>query len=139
VEEVDGATEANYSLNTGILHRKFLDWIGFPLVVDVSNYNFKASGIYQNKIIFECRQFEAELPKPTGTEPWYIYQRLVDENDNTYLNVSCYGDASLIQNTTLPIKLSLNWSMSANLIGDRNEEIRSWSNSQSVEIVDARV
>jgi hypothetical protein len=167
VYSIDGASEANYSLNTGLFNRKFLDWIGFPLVLEVKNFTLKASGIYQGKVIFQCNYMEADFPKPTGREPWYIYQPLVDKYDNTTRNVPCYGDASLIekntttplslnstmseQNTTTPLSLNstmseqntttpllLNWTMSGKLIGDKNDRIRTWTNSQSLEIDDVR-
>lgn len=138
VETANGAEEATYLVKAGVLHRKFLDWIGFPLVLEVNNFNFKGTGVYQNKIVFVCSHFETAFPKPTGSEPWYIYQPLVDKNDNTFVNVSCYGDASLInaQNLTSPVTFS--WSASATFVGDRNEEVRSWNGSQAVQIKDLR-
>ena len=138
IESVSGAHEGNYSINVGVLHRKFLDWIGFPLVLEVNNFNFKALGIYQGKIILECRHFEPAFPKSSGNQPWYIYQPLVDKNDNSYLDVSCYGDASSIEPVSVPKPIMLNWSISATMVGDRNEQVRSWTNSQSAEIRDVR-
>jgi hypothetical protein len=136
VNTIGGAQEANYSIKAGVLHRKFLDWIGFPLVLEVNNFTFKGTGIYQNKIVFECNHFETALPKPTGSEPWYIYQPLVDKNDNTYLNISCNGDASAINVANPPGGVNFVWSMSASLVGDRNEEVRSWNGSQPVQVKD---
>ena len=138
IEDTGGAREANYSLTAGLLHRKFLDWVGFPLVLDINDFRFKALGIYNNKIIFECNHLESAFPKPTGNEPWYIYQPLVDRNDNTTLNVSCYGDASVVDQTSLPASITMNWFMSAHLVGDRNEKDRNWTSSQPIEIIDAR-
>ena len=138
VQTASGAQEATYLLNAGVLHRKFLDWIGFPLVLEVNNFDFKGAGVYQNKIIFVCSHFESAFPKPTGTEPWYIYQPLVDKNDNTYVNVSCYGDASLINAPNFPTSVNLTWSASATFVGDRNEEVRSWNGNQAVQIKDMR-
>jgi len=120
------------------LHRKFLDWIGFPLVLEVNNFTFKGTGIYQNKIIFECNHFETALPKPTGREPWYIYQPLVEKNDNTYLNISCNGDSSAINIANAVGSINFVWSMSAALIGDRNDEVRSWNGSQQIQVKDLR-
>jgi hypothetical protein len=40
------------------------------------------------------------------------------------------------KNTTTP--LLLNWTMSGKLIGDKNDRIRTWTNSQSLEIDDVR-
>lgn len=137
VYAVADGSEANYSLNTGLLNRKFLDWIGFPLVLDVSNYTLKASGVYQGKVIFHCNHLEADFPKPGPSQPWYIYQSLVDKYDNTTLNVPCYGDASLIKDN-IPTALLVNWTMSGKLIGDRNDRIRTWTDSQIVEIADVR-
>jgi hypothetical protein len=138
IVQLNGANEANYSMGVGLLNRKFLDWIGFPLVLDIQNFNFKASGIYQDKILLECAHFEAQFPKPTGSEPWYIYQPLVDKNNNTILNVSCYGDASVINNASSPIPLTLYWSMSALLVGDKNEKERSWSGTIGNMYIDTR-
>jgi hypothetical protein len=137
VYAVADGSEANYSLNTGLLNRKFLDWIGFPLVLDVSNYTLKASGVYQGQVIFHCNHLEADFPKPGPSQPWYIYQSLVDKYDNTTLNVPCYGDASLIKDN-IPTALLVNWTMSGKLIGDRNDRIRTWTDSQIVEIADVR-
>ena len=137
VNSVEGAEEATYLVKAGLLHRKFLDWIGFPLVLEVNNFTFKGTGIYQNNIVFECNHFETAFPKPTGSEPWYLYQPLVDKNDNTNLNISCNGDASVINNTN-PASVNFVWSMSANLVGDRNEELRSWNGSQPVQVKDFR-
>lgn len=137
VYAVADGSEANYSLNTGLDNRKFLDWIGFPLVLDVSNYTLKASGVYQGKVIFHCDHLEADFPKPAPSQPWYIYQSLVDKYDNTTLNVPCYGDASLIKNNT-PTALLLNWTMSGKLIGDKNDQIRTWTDHRIVEIADVR-
>jgi len=128
---------ANYSLNTGLDNRKFLDWIGFPLVLDVSNYTLKASGVYQGKVIFNCNFLEADFPKPGPSQPWYIYQSLVDKYDNTTMNVPCYGDASLIKDN-IPKAVLLNWTMSGKLIGDRNDKIRTWTDNKIVEIADVR-
>lgn len=138
VENASGAQEASYLVKAGVLHRKFLDWIGFPLVLEVNDFNFKGVGIYQNKIAFECSHFETAFPKPTGSEPWYIYQPLVDKNDNTSLSVSCYGDASLINAQNLSAPVIFTWSASANIVGDRNEEVRSWNGSEAVQIRDLR-
>jgi hypothetical protein len=138
IQSVGGGQEANYSLSAGVLHRKFLDWIGFPLVLEVNDFNFKASGIYQGRILFECQHFETAFPRPTGSEPWYIYQPLVERNDNTTLKVSCYGDATAIDSASLTGPITVDWTMSANFVGDRNERERSWSNSESVEIRDVR-
>jgi hypothetical protein len=138
IENVGEAQEASYSLESGVLHRKFLDWIGFPLVLEVNDFNFKATGIYQGDIIFHCRHFETEFPRPTGSEPWYIYQPLVDRNDNTTVNVSCHSDAGSINPASLTTPITLDWSMSANFVGDRNERELSWSDSQSIEIRDVR-
>jgi hypothetical protein len=107
------------------------------LVLDVSNYTLKASGVYQGKVIFHCNHLEADFPQPGPSQPWYIYQSLVDKYDNTTLNVPCYGDASLIKDNT-PTALLLNWTMSGKLIGDRNDRIRTWTDSQIVEIADVR-
>ena len=137
VYAVADGTEANYSLNTGLDNRKFLDWIGFPLVLDVSNYTLKASGVYQGKVIFHCNFLEADFPKPGPSQPWYLYQALVDKYDNTTMNVPCYGDASVIKDS-IPKALLLNWSMSGRLIGDRNDQIRTWNDQQIVEIADVR-
>ena len=137
VNSVGGAEEATYLVKTGVLHRKFLDWIGFPLVLEVNNFTFKGTGIYQNNIVFECNHFETAFPKPTGKEPWYIYQPLVDKSDNTYLNISCNGDASAINAANLG-SINFVWSISANLVGDRNEEVRYWNGSQPVLIKDLR-
>ena len=135
--EAGAAKENGYSLNVGILHRKFLDWIGFPLVLEVNNFTFKAAGVYQDKILFECSNFETAFPKPTGSEPWYIYQPLVDKYDNTYLDVSCAGEASLINATNI-VPVTLIWTMSATFVGDRNEEVRSWNGNQTVQVNDLR-
>jgi hypothetical protein len=53
------------------------------------------------------------------------------------MNVPCYGDASLINNN-IPKALLLNWTMSGRLIGDRNDQIRTWTDQQIVEIADVR-
>jgi hypothetical protein len=137
VYAVADGSEANYSLNTGLDNRKFLDWIGFPLVLDVSNYTLKAAGVYQGKVIFHCDHLDADFPKPGPSQPWYIYQSLVDKYDNTTMNVPCYGDASLIKDS-IPKALLLNWTMSGRLIGDRNDQIRTWTDQQIVEIADVR-
>ena len=137
VYAVADGNEANYSLNTGLDNRKFLDWIGFPLVLDVSNYTLKASGVYQGKVIFHCDHLEADFPKPAPSQPWYIYQSLVDKYDNTTMNVPCYGDASLIKDN-IPKAVLLNWTMSGKLIGDRNDKIRTWTDNKIVEIADVR-
>jgi len=137
VYAVADGNEANYSLNTGLDNRKFLDWIGFPLVLDVSNYTLKAVGVYQGKVIFHCNHLEADFPKPAPSQPWYIYQSLVDKYDNTTMNVPCYGDASLIKDN-IPKALLLNWTMSGRLIGDRNDQIRTWTDQQIVKIADVR-
>jgi hypothetical protein len=138
IENVGEAQEVSYSLESGVLHRKFLDWIGFPLVLEVNDFNFKATGIYQGEIIFHCRHFETAFPRPTGTEPWYIYQPLVDRNDNTTVNVSCHSDVGSINPASFTGPITLDWSMSANFVGDRNERELSWSDSQSIEIRDVR-
>jgi hypothetical protein len=139
VENVSGAQEATYSVDTGILHRKFLDWIGFPLVLEVNNFEFKASGIYQDKIIFTCNHLEPSLPKPTGTEPWNIYQLLVDEYNDSFMTVSCIGDTSIIDPKLLPTSITLDWSISTTLVGDRNEEVRPWNGTETMEIRDGIV
>jgi hypothetical protein len=139
IQSVGGAQEATYLLKVGVLDRKFLDWIGFPLVLEVNDFNFTGTGISQGKIVFECTHFETAFPKPTGTEPWYIYQPLVDKYDNYTLDVSCRGDASAIDaaaQTMMPIML--NWSINTTLVGDRNDKVRSWTNSQITEITDVR-
>jgi hypothetical protein len=120
------------------LHRKFPDSIGFPLVLEVNDFNFKATGIYQGKAIFHCKHFETAFPKPTGSEPWYIYQPLVDRDDNATVKVSCHSDAGSINPASLTTPITLDWSMSANFVADRNERERSWSDSQSIEIRDVR-
>ena len=138
IENVGDAQEANYSLPAGVSHRKFLDWIGFPLVLEVNDFNFKATGIYQGNIIFHCRHFETAFPKPTGSEPWYIYQPLVDRDDNSTVNVSCHSDVGSINPATFTTPITLDWSMSANFVGDRNERELSWSDSQNIELRDVR-
>jgi hypothetical protein len=139
IQSVEGAQEATYLLKVGVLDRKFLDWIGFPLVLEVNDFNFTGAGISQGKIIFECSHFETAFPRPTGSEPWYIYQVLVDRYDDYTLDVSCRGDASAIDPTTqnmMPI--TLNWSINTTLVGDRHDKVRSWTDSQSTEIRDVR-
>ena len=139
VKSVEGAQEATYLLKVGVLDRKFLDWIGFPLVLEINDFNFTGAGISQGKIIFGCSHFETAFPKPTGSEPWYIYQPLVDKYDDYTLDVSCKGDASAIDPTTQNmIPITLNWSLNTTLVGDRNDKVRSWTNSQSTEIRDVR-
>jgi hypothetical protein len=138
IRSVSGAQEAIYLIKVGVLDRKFLDWIGFPLALEVNDFNFTASGISQGKIILECSHFEPAFPKPTGVEPWYIYQPLVDKYDNYILDISCRGDASEIDTATHTLPIMLNWSINATLVGDRNEKERSWANSQSMEIRDVR-
>jgi hypothetical protein len=135
ISKVGKAQEAAYSLKAGVLNRKFLDWVGFPLVLEVNNFTFKGTGIYQNKIVFQCNHFETAFPKPTGKEPWYIYQPLVDKNDNTTINISCSGDAATINPANLG-SVNFIWSMSASLVGDRNEKMRSWNGSQQLLIKD---
>ena len=139
IQSVGGAQEATYLVKVGVLDRKFLDWIGFPLVLEVNNFSFTASGISQGKIILECSHFEPAFPKPTGSEPWYIYQPLVDKYDDYAIDISCRGDASAIDlATTQTIPITLNWSINATLVGDRNDHVRTWTNSQSTEIRDVR-
>jgi hypothetical protein len=114
-----------------------LDW--FSSGVGSERLNFTASGISQGKIILECSHFEPAFPKPTGSEPWYIYQPLVDKYNDYNLDISCRGDASAIDptaQTMMPIRL--NWSIDTTLVGDRNDKVRSWTNSQSTEIRDVR-
>jgi hypothetical protein len=82
--------------------------------------------------------FGTAFPKPTGVEPWYIYQPLVDKYDNYTLDVSCRGDASAIDTLTQTMPVMLSWSINATLVGDRNDKVRSWNNSQSMEIGDVR-
>lgn len=137
-KNVGGAQEATYLLKVGVLDRKFLDWIGFPLVLEVNNFSFTASGVSQGKIILECSHFEPAFPKPTGSEPWYIYQPLVDKYDDYALDISCRGDASAIDQATQTTPITLNWSINATLVGDRNDKVRTWTNSQSTEIRDVR-
>jgi hypothetical protein len=108
-------------------------------VLEVNDFNFTAAGISQGKIILECSHFETAFPRPTGSEPWYVYQPLVDKYDDYTLDVSCRGDASAIDpaaQNTMPI--TLNWSINTTLVGDRHEKVRSWTNSQSTEIRDVR-
>jgi hypothetical protein len=139
VKSVEGAQESTYLLKVGILDRKFLDWIGFPLVLEVNDFNFTGAGISQGQIIFQCSHFETAFPRPTGFEPWYIYQPLVDKYDDYTLDVSCRGDASAIDpaaQNMMPI--TLNWSINTTLVGDRNEKVRSWTDNQSTEIRDVR-
>ena len=138
IQSVGGAQEATYLLKVGVLDRKFLDWIGFPLVLEVNNFNFTASGVSQGKIILECSHFEPAFPKPTGSEPWYIYQPLVDKYDDYALDISCRGDASAIDPADQTTPITLNWSINATLVGDRNDKVRTWTNSQSTEIRDVR-
>src|SRR5215211_1273248 len=138
IKNIEGAQEAIYLVNVGILDRKFLDWIGFPLVLEVNDFNFTAAGISQGKVILECSHFETAFPRPTGFEPWYIYQPLVDKYDDHTLDVSCRGDALAIDLAAQPMPITLNWSISATLVGDRNDKVRSWTDSQSTEIRDVR-
>jgi hypothetical protein len=138
IKSISEAQEATYLLKAGVLDRKFLDWIGFPLVLEVNDFNFTASGISQGKVILECSHFEPAFPKPTGSEPWYIYQPLVDKYDDYALDISCRGDASAIDPAAQTTPITLNWSINATFIGDRNDKVRSWNNSQSMEIRDVR-
>jgi hypothetical protein len=115
-----------------------LDWIGFPLVLEVNDFNFTAAGVSQGKVIFECSHFVTAFPRPTGFEPWYIYQPLVDKYDDHTLDVSCRGDASAIDPAAQTMPIMLNYSISTTLVGDRNDKVRSWTNSQSAEIRDVR-
>jgi hypothetical protein len=134
IENVGGAQEASYLVKVGVLHRKHLDWIGFPLVLEVNDFNFRAAGIYQNKVILICDDFETALPTPTGSEPWSIYLPLTDKYDNYYFDVSCSGDAAAIDRLLQPIPISLNWSISATVIADRNLQALSWNSSQDAKI-----
>lgn len=138
IQSISGAQEATYLVKVGVMDRKFLDWIGFPLVLEVNDFNFTAAGIFHGKIILECSHLEPAFPKPTGAEPWYIYQPLVDKYDNYTLDVSCRGDASTIDTVTQTMPIMLSWSINATLVGDRNDKVRSWNNSQSMEIRDVR-
>jgi hypothetical protein len=138
IKSVGGAQEAIYLVNVGALDRKFLDWIGFPLVLEVNDFNFTAAGVSQGKVIFECSHFVTAFPRPTGFEPWYIYQPLVDKYDDHTLDVSCRGDASAIDPAAQTMPIMLNYSISTTLVGDRNDKVRSWTNSQSTEIRDVR-
>lgn len=137
-EAVSGAQRATYSVNVNLMHRKFLDWIGFPLVLEVNDFSFSATGVYQGSVVMVCNYFDKAFDKPTGVEPWYIYQPLVDKNDNTTIEVGCTGDASAISLASLPVSISLNWSVEAMLVGDRNERLRSWTGSQTVEVRNVR-
>ena len=137
-EDVSGAQRATYSITVNLMHRKFLDWIGFPLVLEVDDFTFSATGVYQGRVVMACHYFDKAFDKPTGVEPWYIYQPLVDKNDNSTVEVGCTGDASAINPASLPVSISLNWSAEATLVGDRNEKHRSWTSSQTVEVRDAR-
>ena len=138
IESVSGAQRATYSVNVNLMHRKFLDWIGFPLVLEVNDFTFSATGVYQGSVVMACSQFDKAFDKPTGVEPWYIYQPLVDKNDNTTVEVGCTGDASAINLASLPVSISFNWSVEATLVGDRNEKVRSWTGSQTVEVRNVR-
>jgi len=103
--------------------------------LEVNNFTFKGSAIYQNKIVFQCNHFETAFPKPTGKEPWFIYQPLVDKNDNTTIDIACSGDAATISPANVA-NVNFIWSMSANLVGDRNEQLRSWNGSQLLQVKD---
>jgi hypothetical protein len=48
------------------MDRKFLDWVGFPLVLEVNDFNFTAAGISHGKIILECSHLELRFPNPRG-------------------------------------------------------------------------
>jgi hypothetical protein len=54
------------------------------------------------------------------------------------VNVSCRGDASAIDPAAQTMQIMLNYSISTTLIGDRNDKVRSWTNSQSTGIRDVR-
>jgi hypothetical protein len=62
----------------------------------------------------------------------------MNSDDNTTVKVSCHSDAGSINPASLTTPITLDWSMSANFVGDRNERERSWSDSQSIEIRDVR-
>jgi len=138
IRNVEGAQEANYLVNLGVFDRKFLDWIGFPLVLEVNDFTFNATGVSQGNIVFECSHSVNAFPRPTGFEPWFIYQVLVDRYDDHTFDVACRGDASVIDPATPPVPITLNYSISTTLVGDRNYEERTWNNSQSMEIRDVR-
>ena len=133
-EDVNGAQRATYSITLSVLHRKFLDWIGFPIVLEVKDVSFSATGVYQGRVVMECNHFETALDQPPGVTPWYLYQPAVEKNDNNTLTITCAGDATAIDLASLPQNISFNWSTEVTLVGDRNEETRSWSNSQTLEI-----
>ena len=106
------------------------------MVLEVNDFNFTAVGISHGKIILECNHLEPAFPKPTAVEPWYIYQRLVDKYDNYTLVVCCRGDASAIDTVTQTMPIMLSWSINTTLVGDRNDKVHSWNDSQSMEIRD---
>jgi hypothetical protein len=105
-------------------------------VLEVNDFNFTAADISHGKIILECSHLEPVFPKPTAVEPWYIYQRLVDKYDNYTLVVSCRGDASAVYTITQTNPIMLSWSINTTLVGDRNDKVHSWNDSQSMEIRD---
>lgn len=136
IENVGGAQRASYSVTVNLMHRKFLDWIGFPLVLEVNDFTFTASGVYAGSVVMTCNFFDNAFDKPTGREPWYIYQPLVDKNDNSTVEATCAGDASAIP--SLPQTITLDWSVETMLVGDRNEKQKSWTISQTLEVTDGR-
>jgi hypothetical protein len=138
VEDVSGAQRATYSVSVNLFHRKFLDWMGFPLVLEVNDFAFSATGVYLGSVVMRCDRFVKAFDKPTGSEPWYIYQPLVDRNDNSTVEAACTGDAASLNLASLPQSITLNWSVETTLVGDRNEQDRSWTLSQQVEVRDAR-
>jgi hypothetical protein len=128
-------SEATYSVRIGILHRVFDDWIGFPTLAAVKDLRFSASGLSGTSIIFQCSDFEGELFQPTGFEPWAQYSQLLRDYEDTDVTASCSGPGSAIDPATLPLGITLTWSASAFVKGDRMEERREWSGIHDATIV----
>jgi len=66
VRSVEGAQEATYLLKVGILDRKFLDWIGFPLVLEVNDSILQEQEFPKDKLFLSAAISKLHFPDQQG-------------------------------------------------------------------------
>ncbi len=131
-----------YAVDFAFLHRIFLNYRNVQVLLDLTKVSFSAQGVFNGTVILQCNAYQDRLPTTSAAEFLPMYRSVLLANNNTALTSQCVGPgpplvdfAKLSQPYQGVLPITLNWSISATVAGEKITTTHVWAGISQATIV----
>ncbi|HEX7942582.1 MAG TPA: hypothetical protein VF488_12295 [Gemmatimonadaceae bacterium] len=127
-------TEARYDLTMQLGSRSYKSWVNRTRMLDVRDLEITGRLLRDGAPIAWCTAHVSELPRinEAASEPDFL--ELVRTHDVAQIPVRCMGSSAVLRSDDLG-PVTLDWSASATLIGDRESTQRTFTGSRPLRVI----